>query len=149
METGKEKGRVAFVRGQAMSGAHVGVVLRQIRKLASAPKDREEPDQQLLERFALHRDAAAFAALLRRHGPMVLRVCRSVLRSLHDAEDAFQATFLALAQKAGSIHRRESVSSWLYRVAYHLALRAKASAARRKVLEERAVTMPSANPVLD
>src|SRR5262249_40079611 len=64
-------------------------------------------------------------------------------------EDAFQAAFLVLAQKAGSIHRRESVSSWLYRVAYRLALRAKANAARRKVLEERAVTMPSANPVLD
>jgi RNA polymerase sigma factor (sigma-70 family) len=132
-----------------MSSTHVGAVLRQIRKLASAPKDRDEPDRQLLERFAAHQDEAAFAALLKRHGPMVLRMCQSVLHSLHDAEDAFQATFLVLAQKAGSIHRGESVSSWLYRVAYHLALRAKANAARRKVLEERAVIMPSANPVLD
>jgi RNA polymerase sigma factor (sigma-70 family) len=132
-----------------MSSTQVGVILRQIRKLASARKDRDEPDHQLLERFALHRAEAAFAALLRRHGPMVLRVSRSVLRDLHDAEDVFQAAFLLLAQKAGSIHRRESVSSWLYQVAYHLALRAKANAARRKVLEERAVTMPSVDPMLD
>jgi RNA polymerase sigma factor (sigma-70 family) len=132
-----------------MSSTQVGAVLRHIRQFASARKDCDEPDRQLLERFAAHRDEAAFAALLKRHGPMVLRVCRSVLHGLQDAEDAFQAVFLVLAQKAGSIHRRESVSSWLYQVAYHLALRAKANAARRKVLEERAVTMPSVDPVLD
>jgi RNA polymerase sigma factor (sigma-70 family) len=132
-----------------MSSAQVGAVLRHIRQLASAPKDREGADRELLERFATDRDGAAFAGLLRRHGPMVLRVCRGVLRDLHGAEDVFQATFLVLAQKAGSIHRGEAVSSWLYQVAYHLATRAKTSAARRKVLETRAVAVPSADPVLD
>jgi RNA polymerase sigma factor (sigma-70 family) len=132
-----------------MSSTQVGAVLRHIRKLAAAPKDRGEPDQALLERFAALRDGAAFAGLLERHGPMVLGVCRGVLRDLHAAEDVFQAVFLVLAQKAGSIHRREAVSGWLYQVAYRLALRAKANAARRRVLEQRAVTMPSADPVLD
>ena len=132
-----------------MSSAQVGAVLRHIRQLATAGKDQDLPDHQLLERFARRRDEAAFAALLRRHGPMVLGVCRSVLHDVHDAEDAFQAAFLLLAQKAGSIHRREAVSGWLYRVAYHAAVRARATAARRRVLERRAVTMPSADPVLD
>jgi RNA polymerase sigma factor (sigma-70 family) len=132
-----------------MSSSQVGTVLRHIRKLASAGNDHELPDHQLLERFTLRRDEAAFAALLQRHGPMVLGVCRSVLHDLHDAEDAFQAAFLLLAQKAGSIHRREAVSGWLYRVAYHLAIRAKANAARRRVLEKKAAIMPSADPVLD
>src|SRR5262249_27425671 len=141
--------RVAFARGNAMSSAQVGAVLRHIRKLATAGKDHELPDRQLLERFACGRDEAAFAALLRRHGPMVLGVCRSVLHDLHDAEDDFQAAFLLLSQKAGSIQRREAVSGWLYRVAYHAAVRAKANAARRRVVERRAVTMSSADPVLD
>src|SRR5262249_59419113 len=113
------------------SGGGVGAVLRLVRTLA-ARDGPELPDDQLLDRFAARRDEAAFAVLLRRHGPMVLSVCRSVLHDLHDAEDAFQAAFLLLAQKAGSIHRREAVSGWLYRVAYHLAGRAKADAARRR-----------------
>src|SRR5437588_5176879 len=132
-----------------MSSAPVSAVLRHIRQLAAATEDHDLPDDQLLERFAARHDKAAFAALLRRHGPMVLSVCRNVLHELHDAEDAFQAAFLLLAQKAGSIHRREAVSGWLYRVAYHLAIRARANAARRRVVEKRAVTMPSADPVLD
>jgi RNA polymerase sigma factor (sigma-70 family) len=132
-----------------MSSAQVGAVLRQIRKLADARHDAEVPDHDLLERFARDRDEGSFAALLLRHGPMVLSVCRNVLHDWHDAEDAFQAAFLLLARKADSIHRREAVSSWLYRVAYRLAVRARANAARRRVVEKRAVTMPSADPVLD
>src|SRR5262245_869839 len=131
-----------------MSSARVGAVLRLVRKLA-AGDGPELPDDQLLDRFAARQDEAAFAVLLRRHGPMVLSVCRSVLHDLHDAEDAFQAAFLRLAQKAGSILRREAVSGWLYRVAYHVAVRAKADAARRRALETRAVIMPPADPVLD
>jgi RNA polymerase sigma factor (sigma-70 family) len=80
---------------------------------------------------------------------MVLGVCQSVLHNLHDAEDAFQAAFLVLAQKAGSIHRREAVCGWLHRVAYHLAVDAQASAARRRVHEQRAAIMPPADPLLD
>jgi RNA polymerase sigma factor (sigma-70 family) len=132
-----------------MNSAQVGAVLGYVRKLAAARKDDELPDHQLLERFALSRDEAAFAALLRRHGPMVLGVCRSVLHNLHDAEDAFQATFLVLARKAGSIHRREAVNCWLHRVAYHLAVDAQADAVRRRALEKRAAPMPSRDPVLD
>ncbi len=89
-----------------MSSAQVGILLGCIRKLATTRKDQELPDRQLLERFAAHRDEAAFAALLKRHGPMVLGACQSVLHNLHDTEDAFQATFLVLARKAGSIRRR-------------------------------------------
>jgi RNA polymerase sigma factor (sigma-70 family) len=132
-----------------MSGPRVSAVLSHIRKLAAASGDHDLPDDQLLERFTACRDEAAFAALLKRHGPMVLGVCRSILHDVHDADDAFQTAFLLLAQKAGSIQRREAVSGWLYRVAYHLAARAKANAARRRVLEKRAVTMPTADPLLD
>src|SRR5262249_36713383 len=88
-------------------------------------------------------------ALLKRHGPMVLSVCQSVLHNLHDAEDAFQAAFLLLAKRAGSIHRRGAVRRWLYRGAHRLGVRAQANAARRRVHETRAVTMPSADPLLD
>jgi RNA polymerase sigma factor (sigma-70 family) len=132
-----------------MSSAHVGAVLSYIRKLAADRNDLDLPDDQLLERFTAHRDEAAFAALLKRHGPMVLGVCQSILHNLHDAEDAFQAAFLVLARRAGSIHRREAVSAWLHRVAYHLAVDVQAGAARRRVLEKRAVAMPSADPLLD
>src|SRR5262245_44728460 len=132
-----------------MSSARVGAVVRHLRQRAAARQDRSLPDDQLLRRFAAQRDEAAFAALLERHAPMVLGVCQSVLHNLHDAEDAFQAAFLLLARKAGSIHRREAVSGWLYRVAYRLAVRAQANAARRRIHERRAVTMPSTDPVLD
>jgi RNA polymerase sigma factor (sigma-70 family) len=92
-------------------------------------------DGQLLGRFVAARDEASFAALVRRHGPMVLGVCRRVLRDCHDAEDAFQATFLVLARKASSVVRRESLGCWLYQVAYHTALEASAANARRRTRE--------------
>src|SRR5579884_283612 len=75
-------------------------------------------DGQLLERYLARREEAAFEALVRRHGPMVLGVCRRVLRHSHDAEDAFQATFLVLVRKAASIRPRQQVGNWLYGVAY-------------------------------
>src|ERR1700732_799531 len=78
-------------------------------------------DGQLLARFVAARDEASFAALLRRHGPMVLGVCRRLVRDAHDAEDAFQATFLILARKAAAVVKRDSVGSYLYAVAYHTA----------------------------
>ncbi len=96
-------------------------------------------DGQLLECFLSRRDEGAFEALVRRHGPMVWGVCRRVLRTLHDTEDAFQATFLVLARKAASIHPREAVGNWLYGVAYRTALRARSRNARRQEKERSAV----------
>src|SRR5262245_39405156 len=88
-------------------------------------------DEQLLARFVAARDEEAFAALLRRHGGMVLGVARRVVGHLQDAEDVFQATFLILARKAGSVSRQQSIGTWLYSVAYRAALRARATSARR------------------
>jgi RNA polymerase sigma factor (sigma-70 family) len=102
-----------------------------------------ESDGRLLDAFARRRDEAAFAAILRRHGPMVLGVCRRVLRNGHDAEEAFQATFLVLARKAGTVCRPELLANWLYGVAYRTALAARAAGARRRV-KERAMARPEA-----
>ncbi len=104
-------------------------------------------DGQLVTRFATLRDEAAFEALLERHGPMVLNLCRSVLRDAHAAEDAFQATFLVLACKAGSIRKRPSVASWLHGVARRVALRARARAARRP--EVQVLAEPASPPAGD
>jgi RNA polymerase sigma factor (sigma-70 family) len=89
------------------------------------------PDADLIERFVTNQDEAAFELLVWRHGPLVLGTCRRVLGDEHDAEDAFQATFFALARKASTIGRRDSVSAWLYKVAYRIALRARSSQAKR------------------
>jgi RNA polymerase sigma factor (sigma-70 family) len=95
-------------------------------------------DQELLDALVTRNDEAAFEALLRRHGPMVLAVCRRVLRHAHDAEDAFQATFLVLLRKATSVRKREVLGSWLYGVAYRTALKARGMKARRSVKERQA-----------
>src|SRR5262249_11714610 len=92
-------------------------------------------DAQLLERFSTQRDEAAFELLVWRHGGMVLRTCRRLLRDAHEAEDAFQATFLALARRADSVGRG-SVGGWLYRVAARVALRARTRRARWEACEQ-------------
>jgi RNA polymerase sigma factor (sigma-70 family) len=101
-------------------------------------------DGQLLEAFAVRRDEAAFEALVRRHGAMVLGVCRRVLRNGHDAEDAFQATFLVLARKAASVRQRELVGNWLYGAAYRAALEARAATRRAKETSVRDLPEPRA-----
>src|SRR5262249_11851402 len=99
-------------------------------------------DGQLLECFVARRDGAAFAALVRRHGPMVWGVCRRVLGDHHDAEDAFQAAFLVLVRKATSVVPREMVGNWLYGVAYQTALKARSMAGRREARERQVTHMP-------
>ena len=98
-------------------------------------------DEQLLRCFIEHRDEAAFAALVKRHGRLVWGVCRRLLGQ-HDAEDAFQATFLVLCRKAASIRRREMLASWLYGVAQRTALQARRTEARRRAKEKQVVDMP-------
>jgi RNA polymerase sigma factor (sigma-70 family) len=99
-------------------------------------------DGQLLEHFIERRDEAAFETLVRRHGPMVLGVCRRLLRNYHDADDAFQATFLVLVRKAASVAPREMVGNWLYGVAYQTALKGRAVAAKRRARERQVTEMP-------
>src|SRR5665213_950742 len=114
-----------------MTNRPLGPAVRYLRTLTDLHSAATAPDGQLLERFAGTHDEAAFAALLWRHGPMVLAVCRRVLGRVQDAEDAFQATFLLLARKAASIRNRESVGGWLHGVAQRLALKAKGRDDRR------------------
>jgi RNA polymerase sigma factor (sigma-70 family) len=123
---------------------HRGEVHRQIHALFHAGMGVGLSDGQLLERFTtpLDEDAErAFAVLVQRHGPAVLRVCQGVLRDSNDAEDAFQATFLVLACKARSIRRRNSVGSWLFGVALRVASDMRRVAARRRTHERRVAGM--------
>jgi RNA polymerase sigma factor (sigma-70 family) len=132
-----------------MATAQLGTLLRRIQELAAGHAAPQRTDRQLLDDFSAGCDQAAFTALVARHGPMVLRVCRRVLHHEQDAEDAFQATFLVLARHTASIRRREALACWLHGVAYRTAMKAKRSAARRRTHEARVgdLTPPSApNP---
>src|ERR1700694_3711022 len=93
-------------------------LIQVIRALVAPPSVGEAPDRDLLRRFVTRGDEAAFTALVKRHGPMVLGICRRILRTTSDTEDAFQATFLVLVQKAGSIGQPDLLGNWLYGVAY-------------------------------
>ena len=124
-----------------MAGTPSVAVLRDIQTLFDAGTGTGLTDRQLLERFANRRDAssdAAFEVLILRHGPMVLRVCRNLLRDEADVADAFQATFLVLVRKRETVRRLESVGGWLYGVACRVAARARVDAARRQKAEQRA-----------
>ena len=125
-----------------MPQGQVSPVLRFIRRVRSAAPLPADSDVQLLDRFVAAGEEAAFATLVRRHGPMVLSVCQRVLQSLHDAEDAFQATFLVLARRAGAIRKRGALASWLYGVALRVARKAQAADSRRRVRERQAAEMP-------
>ena len=118
-----------------------------LRHLHAAPAPVTGPtDREALGAFVAHRDEAAFAALMQRHGPMVLRVCRRVLHHTQDAEDAFQATFLVLARRAASIGKAEALPGWLHGVAFRTALRARRDAGRRRAHERQAPTGVGPDP---
>jgi cytochrome c peroxidase len=129
-----------------MARAVSSSILHLIRRVAREESVRQLPDHVLLRQFCEQRDEAAFATLLYRHGTMVLGVCRNVLHNEADAEDAFQATFLVLARKAGSIRQTASVGSWLHGVAYRTALKARVQSATREKHEAAAPTREVANP---
>src|SRR5262245_9590045 len=115
-----------------MATSQVSGVLEHLRRAVLRRDGAGLTDGQLLADYLRRRDEAALTALVGRHGPMVWGVCRRVLGNDHDAEDAFQATFLVLVRKAGSIASRELLANWLYGVARQTALKARATAARRK-----------------
>jgi RNA polymerase sigma factor (sigma-70 family) len=126
-------------------------VLHQLRRVVLLSGLEGLSDAQLLDAFLRGRDEVAFEAILRRHGRLVLGVCRRVLRNVHDAEDAFQATFLVLARKASSIRSSHVLASWLYGVAYRTAMKARAMSMKRQRKErqvaERPDTFAPAEPV--
>jgi RNA polymerase sigma factor (sigma-70 family) len=118
-------------------------LLRYIRGLAIPPETGANTDAALLDRFLSTRDERAFAALVYRHGPLVVHVCRRVLGNVPDVEDAFQAVFLVLARKAATVHPREALPAWLHGVARRVALKARAARARPLRQPEPLATPPA------
>jgi RNA polymerase sigma factor (sigma-70 family) len=125
-----------------MANRPLSGVIDQLRKTAQRADQSPPTDGQLLRRYIQTREDAAFEALVRLHGPMVLGACRRLLDHVQDAEDAFQATFLVLARKAASVAPPEAVGSWLYGVAYNTALKARAASVRRRAKEKQVTAMP-------
>src|SRR6516164_3115225 len=113
----------------------LGGTVHHLRRAALLQDGAGLTDGELLERYVRQRDEAAFAAILRRHGPMVLGVCRRMLANDADAEDAFQAAFFVLARRAASVVKRESLAAWLFGVAYRTALEARTARCRRRARE--------------
>jgi len=116
-------------------------VVDHLRRVAFLQEGQRLTDEKLLESFLVRREDAAFEALVRRHGPMILGVCRRILQDRHDAEDAFQATFLIFLRKTTAIGKRESLASWLYGVAHRTALQARKCAAKRRAKERQVADM--------
>jgi RNA polymerase sigma factor (sigma-70 family) len=129
-----------------MSSSALAAGLRQLRGKLAAQQHNDDSDEQLLHAFLANGDENAFAALVRRHGPMVLHLCRRVLGHEQDAEDAFQATFLVLSRQASKLRKKASLASWLHGIAYRISLKAKQAAARRRKHEGRASPRSSAEP---
>jgi RNA polymerase sigma factor (sigma-70 family) len=118
-----------------VNGSGLNPAVQYLQALLESETAEGLSDGQLLDRFVTRREGAFLEALVRRHGPMVWGVCRRVLRDHHDAEDAFQATFLVLARRAASVLPREKVGNWLYGVAYQTARKARATRAKRRLRE--------------
>lgn len=130
-----------------MNNGPVSAVLDHLRKLEALQAAGRVSDGQLLGRFFAERDEAAFNVLLQRHGPMVWSVCMRVLHGSHQAEDVFQATFLTLARKPGSIQKQESIASWLYGVAFRLARQVRSREMRRPIPGQASMEDPGQDPV--
>src|SRR5437762_11399301 len=121
-----------------MANVPLHTLLQLLRRASDDRRGADFTDGELIQRFRDARDEAAFAALLHRHGPLVLGVCHRILYNSHDAEDAFQATFLLLVRKAHTIVKLGSVASWLHGVAHRVAVRLKKDVARRRQRERQA-----------
>src|SRR6516164_1506725 len=130
-----------------MATAQMGTVIRHLRRAVLRQDGADGTDGQLLASFIDEKDEAAFEALVRRHGSMVFGVCRRVVRNHHDAEDAFQATFLVLARKASSVRPRERLANWLHGVALRAAMKAKTTIAKRRGREKSVTNMPEPETV--
>src|SRR5205807_4001838 len=124
-----------------MATSPMSGVIQHLRRAVLLRDGAGLSDGQLLEHFISRRDEAALSVLVRRHGPMVWGVCRRILRDYHDAEDAFQATFLVLVRKAASIASPELLASWLYGVARQTAPKARATTAKRMARERQGAAM--------
>ncbi len=124
-------------------------LLHHLRSLAAKQASGALSDQQLLETFLTQRSEMAFAALVQRHGPMVMSVCRRLLHNHHDAEDAFQAVFLVFVHKAARLRKQESVSSFLHGIAYHVAAKLKRTSVRRAARERTQARPPFDDPCDD
>lgn len=125
-----------------MATAQMDTVIRHLRRAVLRQDAAGWTDGQLLASFVDQKDAAAFEALVRRHGPMVFGVCRRVVGNHHAAEDAFQATFLVLARKASCVRPRERLANWLHGVALRTAMKAKVLTAKRRSREKQVKEMP-------
>src|SRR5258705_8140377 len=125
-----------------MATSQISGFIHPLRRMVLLRDGAGLTDGQLLDDYISRRDEAALAALVRRHGPMVWGVCRRVLSSYHDAEDAFQATFLVLVRRAASIAAPELLANWLYGVAHQTAMKARATVGKRAVRERQATGMP-------
>jgi RNA polymerase sigma factor (sigma-70 family) len=132
-----------------MNRSFLNSVIRGAEALAVRDGVGARPDAELLRRFTADRDAAAFAVLVRRHGPLVWGVCRNLLPADADAEDAFQATFLALVRSAATVRNTEALGGWLHGVAYRVAMKARRAAARRRQRESAAAVPDRDTPVAD
>src|SRR2546422_10635709 len=132
-----------------MPASQMARLIQNLRKSAVLHDSEGLTDAELLGAFLAHHDEVAFEALVRRHGPMVLGVCRRLLANPCDAEDAFQATFLVLVRKAPSVRPREKVANWLYGVAVHAAQKARAVAARQHNRERQGGALPEPATVAD
>ena len=127
-----------------MASAGLGSADRHLRDIFGAGTAVGQGDGQLLARYASARDGVTFEALVARHGPLVLATCRVILRGEHNVEDAFQATFLVLARRAGSIRGGQALAAWLLRVARRTSVRLAAEAGRRRRKEaEESAMKPS------